>query len=65
LTVVHVYSVAMKTLYVMVRGNEKPVNLLSDKVEENEESVQLVAYRSGQVIGRFRLDAIAGWWLSD
>ena len=51
MTVVHVYSVAMKTLYVMVKGNEKPANLLSDKVEENEESGQLVAYRGGQVVG--------------
>lgn len=55
----------MKTLYVMVKGNEKPVSLVADKVEENEGSKQLVAYRGDQVIGRFQLEAIAGWWLSD
>ena len=65
MTIVHVYSVPMKTLHVMIKGNEKPVHLLSDKVEENDESGQLVAYRGGQVIGRFQMAAIAGWWLAD
>ena len=65
LTVVRVYSVPMHTLYVMVKGNEKPISLVADKVEENEGVGQLVVYRGEQVIGRFQLVAIAGWWLSD
>ncbi|HEY4932901.1 MAG TPA: hypothetical protein VII23_15125 [Terriglobales bacterium] len=55
----------MKTFYVMVKGNEKPIALLADKVEENDSTKQLVAYRGEQGIGRFQLEAIAGWWLSE
>jgi hypothetical protein len=55
----------MNTLFVMVKGNEKPVSLLADKVEEDSESGQLVATREGKIIGRFQLKEIAGWWLAD
>jgi hypothetical protein len=55
----------MKTLFVVVKGSEKPVSLSADKVEQNEVSGELVASRGAQVIGRFQLQEVAGWWLDE
>jgi hypothetical protein len=55
----------MKTLYVQVKGNPSPVHLESDKVEENKKDNELLAYRGSEIIGRFNLSEIAGWWLDD
>ena len=63
MTVVHVYSVAMKTLCVQIRGNDKTVKLLADKAEENTDSNELLAYSGSEVIGRFNMKDLVGWWL--
>ena len=61
----HIYSVAMKYLYVQPKGNEKPVRVTADKAEENESKNELAAYLGGQVVGRFTLTEIVGWWLEE
>lgn len=60
-----IYSVLMKILCVQIRGNEKTIRLSADKAEEDANTNELLASRGGQVIGRFNLKDVAGWWLED
>jgi hypothetical protein len=59
------YSVPIKTLCVQVKGREKEIGFQAEKAEENSDTNELIAYRNGQIVGRFTLEDIQGWWLED
>ena len=56
----------MKTLCVQIKGNETAVRVKAAQADENRENGELLAKdERGQVIGKFKIGEIVGWWTED
>ena len=56
----------MTTLCVQIKGIETAVRVKAAQAEENRENGELLAKNErGQVIGRFKIGEIVGWWTEE
>ena len=66
LGILSVYSWPMTTLCVQIKGNEAAVRIKAAQAEENRENGELLAKGAqGQVIGKFKIGELVGWWIEE
>ena len=63
MVVMRVYSIAMKTLCVNLKGKPDTIKLDAAKVVDDNNELTLTAFNDkGEKIGTFNLADVAGWW---
>ena len=69
---VRAYNFEMpKYVHIQINGVEKPARIRADKVEKREDSRGTLLYekftvmRENEIVGEFKADSIAGWWIED
>ena len=66
-----VYTFAMaQHVYVQLISAQAPLKLAADKMKRetmrgSESSHRWILEKEGVVVGEFRIDQVAGWWLVD
>jgi hypothetical protein len=56
----------MAILCVQIKGIETAVRVKAEQVDENRENGELLAKDArGQVIGKFKIGEIVGWWTEE
>lgn len=61
--VVHVYSLAMPWINIQLKSAKETVRFLGGKIEDNDETNQLIVYdENGVIMGKFNMPDVAGWW---
>ena len=61
-----IYEVDMKFLKVQLHNVPNVVTVRASKVEDDKPSGQLLAKNdAGDIVGKFPINNVAGWWIED
>jgi hypothetical protein len=64
LTIQRVYSLDMGKVKIRVKGTTEPLVINAKKIEENEDTHELLIYDyKDKVIGKFNQQEVVGWWV--